>query len=37
MVNGLDLQSTHDHDTKYVSYHFERSGLKVHEDIEEKP
>ena len=37
MVNNLDLQSIHVHDTKYVSFHFEGSGQKFHEDIKEKP
>ena len=37
MVNSLDIQFTNVHDTKYVSFHFEGSGLKFHEDIKEKP
>ena len=37
MIDDLDLQSIHVHDTNYVSYHFEGSGQKNPEDIEEKP
>ena len=36
MVDDLDLQSAHTHDTNYVSYHFEKSRQKIHEDVEEK-
>ena len=35
---GTSIQSYHD--TKSVSYHFERSGLEIHEgveDVQEKP
>ena len=37
MVDELNLQSIHIHDTNYVSYYFEGFGLKFHQDIEEKP
>ena len=36
LVDYLNLQSIHAHDTKNVSHLFAGSGLKIHEDIEEK-
>ena len=36
MVDVLELQPIYADNTKYVSYHFERSGLKIQEDAEEK-
>ena len=37
IVDNLDLQSIRTIDRKNVSYHFEWSGVKIYEDIEEKP